>query len=179
MLQFRNIDYSKLMFESLRNYFSVNKNGLISILFKFCLACTWTLTDFFNDFDVFRKKQRLIAYCNWQTGQLTNVLNNLFDSVLLRITITQSRNIQINVPVLTGNESSVFAPVLTGNESSILAYPSYDNFNILSLVTINIPTNLWNNIYTKTDIISTIAQIKISGIIAQVWDGIHTPIIIT
>ena len=87
---FRTIKYSKMTFETLRSYFSVNASGQLSILYKFVFSCLYPLQSVFDNYDTFRIKKQIIASCKWQIGQLTNVLNYFFDPTLKRIHINQS-----------------------------------------------------------------------------------------
>ena len=99
MLQFRVVNYGKMLYESLRAYFSINSSGNLSQLYLFLLACLYPLQPAFDDYDTFRIKKQIIANCKWQIGQLTNVLNYFFDPVSKRITITQSVLASVDDPV--------------------------------------------------------------------------------
>jgi len=184
MSQYRYIDYPKLMFEGLRNYLSVTKlyydefgvkhGGLISDLFKYCLAITYYLKDAWESFELFRSKQQLIASCNWQYAQLANVLNYLFDPILKRITVSEASLPHDFYPSFA-YESTIFAPSFT-SESTTYVYSIDSIYSILGFVTINIPSDFYSDTYKLNSIVFTAAQIKVSGIDCQVWDGVNAKI---
>ena len=149
MLQFRKIDYSKMLYESLRAYFSVNSSGQLSILYKFLFSCLYPLQPAFNNYDTFRIKKKIIAGCKWQIGQLTNVLNYFFDPDLSRIYITQSTITTLSAPVFE-ETTAVFAPVFSG-------------LSARSNVTFWVPSSV-----NMSELISVIEQIKINGIPYQI-----------
>ena len=88
MTSFKKISYPKMVYESLRNYFSINTNGQLSILYRYILSIVYTLQPSFDIFDDFRNRQKLIASCKWQVGQLTNVLNYLYPSNIYNFTVS-------------------------------------------------------------------------------------------
>jgi hypothetical protein len=156
MKLFRNIDYSKMLLETLRNFFSVNVAGNISILYKYALALIYPLQQPFNDYVTFRNKEFIIASCKWQIGQLTNVLNYLYDNTLNRIYITQSTITIVNDPMFQ------YAPY--NFDSDFAAAPSifergFTDKVSSSLVTINAPTAVDHN-----DFVATVNQIRTLGI---------------
>jgi hypothetical protein len=67
-MAFRNINYRKLLFESLRNYFSITANGSVSTLLKYLTAFVQPLEVPFASFVTFRNKELLISQCKWQVG---------------------------------------------------------------------------------------------------------------
>jgi len=87
---FRKIDFPAMLRETLTSFFSINKAGAATWGYKFCAACLAVLIQPFKDFDAYRQKMWLIANCKWQIGQLTYVLNRLYDPALNRITIAQA-----------------------------------------------------------------------------------------
>lgn len=149
-----------MLYEALRNYFSLNTHGEISILYKYCAALIFPLQAPFDAYDIQRRIYEIIANCKWQIGQLTNVLNYLFDPILNRIFLTQSTTISVSAPefeyttLLQMQEFDTPALVQTREFNDRLAGTS---------VIINVPIG--------TDIpaiTATIEQIKIDGIPYQI-----------
>ena len=170
---FKKIDFPFLMYEGLRNQFTINKSGFLSQLYKFCLACTYPIKSTWDFFDSFRNNIQLIANCNWQYGQLTNVLNMIYDSSLKRIYITEQHSINSFLSIFNYESLSVL-PTFNFNTSTFL-HEFNENYNVIGIVTISIPTSLSNSI---NEIAATVAQIKISGIYCIVTDGTNNvPII--
>ena len=97
-MQFKSINIGYLLFDKLRNYFSVNKLGNLSILYRYLLSCAYPLQSIFDDFDIFRIRQKYIINCTWTVGQLQNVLNNLLDSEQKRIVIENSNTARVIIP---------------------------------------------------------------------------------
>lgn len=94
--KFRNINYGRMLYETLRSYFSVNKQNKINELYKYCACLIQPLIAPFDLYAQERIINGLIANCYWQIGQLTNVLNYLYDSVENSIFITQGFQNQVN-----------------------------------------------------------------------------------
>ena len=129
MLLLKNINYAKMLYSTMGRYFSINSSGQLSRLYKYCLCLLWPFQLMFNTFDAFRRKKILIAYCNWQVGQLTNLLNNLYDPVQKRIYISQAGLLGLMEPDID-YESTVFAndidaSPLTSSDSLGVAGISY------------------------------------------------------
>jgi hypothetical protein len=160
MLQFRKIDYSKMLYESLRAYFSVNSSGQLSILYKFLFSCLYPLQPAFNNYDTFRIKKKIIAGCKWQIGQLTNVLNYFFDPDSSRIYITQSTITILSAPVFE-ETTAIFAPVF--EETTSVFAPVFSGLSARSNVTFWVPNSV-----NMSELISVIEQIKINGIPYQI-----------
>jgi hypothetical protein len=168
MPQFKTITYYKMLKETLRAYHSVNTSGRLSYMYKFCLCCLYVLQIPFNNFDTWRIRKQLIASCLWQIGQLTNVLNYLYDSTLSRIVINQSVPVYIFAPEIDGLESTLFAPEIDGLESLIYAPNIDDGIINSSIVTIHVPNSIFTNSATMSLLVSEIEQIKIQGIQYQI-----------
>jgi hypothetical protein len=140
----------------MRNYFAVNTSNNMSILYQYCACFLAPLIAPFTAYEAFRTTEALIAGCQWQIGQLTNVLNFLFDTLLKRIFITQSvitiiSDPQFQYPAI--NFDSEF-----GSSVQIWEREFFDPVSI-SVVTINVPIG--------TDIpgiTAVINQIRIQGI---------------
>ena len=160
---FRNINYPVMLLEALRNFFSINASGNVSTIYKYlsCFVQPFQLP--FTNFEAFRNKEMLIANCKWQIGQLTNVLNMLYDASLKRIYITQSVVTVISDPMFQ------YAPVNFdsdfGTDPEIYEV-EFDSRLNETLVTINIPTAVATA--SLTDMIATIEQIRILGIPYQI-----------
>lgn len=153
---FKNIDYSRQLFESLRSYFSLNSNSDISILYKILICFLQPLQPAFDAYDIFRVKEALIAQCEWQIGQLTNVLNSLYDTLLARIFITQSEVTVISDPKFeydADHWDRTFA-----EDETVFERPFNDRAST-SLVTINVPQGV-----DLADLIATVEQIRLKGI---------------
>jgi hypothetical protein len=156
MSSFRNINYGRLLFETLRNYFSVNATGEMSLLYKFLAAIVQPLQPPFDALVAYRTKEALIANCKWQIGQLTNVLNYLYDTTLKRIFITQSVLTVIADPMFE------YAPVnfdVEFGETTSVFEREFGDRVAASLVTINIPSSV-----NESDLVATVEQIRMQGI---------------
>lgn len=97
---YKTIEYGKMLYETLGNYFSVNVFGNLSILYRFLLSCLYTLQPEWDSFETWRFNKKLIANCKWQIGQLTNVLNYYFDNTQKRIYITQRALLNTFAPTI-------------------------------------------------------------------------------
>src|ERR1044072_3249275 len=116
MPNFKKIHYGRVLYETLRAYYSVNSSGNISQLYKYLLAIIQVMQAPFDGYDIYRTKEAIIANCKWQIGQLTNVLNYLYDNKLKRIFITQSVLTVINDPIFQyapSNYDTVFSEAPT------------------------------------------------------------------
>lgn len=156
MTRFRTINYGKQLYESLRNYFSVNTQGNLSILYRF-MACIMQL--FQGPFDAYvvqRQTLWLIANCKWQIGQLTNVLNYLYDRADKRIYITQSRTTNTSAP--TFEYPTTLQARKFGEMTPAQARKFFDSVST-SVVIINVPVSV--NISAIT---ATIELIRLQGI---------------
>lgn len=156
MQLFRKINYRLMLYEALRNYFSVNSSNEISMLYKYCSAFLQPLQAPFDAYDLQRKKNDLIASCKWQIGQLTNVLNFLYDTLLARIFITQSVVTVISDP--TFDYPAIHFDGTFEEAPLIFEREFFDRVSI-SAVIINVPTGV-----TLSDITATIEQIRLQGI---------------
>lgn len=87
--RFRHLDIGKLLYETLRAYYSVNSAGQLSWLYKYCAAILQPLVAPLAQYETERIQNGLIANSKFQIGQVTNVLNYLYDNTLNRIFITQ------------------------------------------------------------------------------------------
>ena len=159
MSVFRKIDFSQLLKESLRNFFTVNKAGKLSIMYRFCLAVIYPLQLAWNDFEAYRQKTWLISQCKWQLGQLSNVLNMLYDPINKSIYLTQAEAGAIFAPTIDYN-SSIFAPVIS--DSSAIFAPTIDNISNIKETVINIPNTITGD--QRSDLIATIEKIRLLGL---------------
>lgn len=159
---FRNINYGNMLFEGLRNYYALNSNDQISILYKLCAAILSPLQLPFNSYCSFRVTEALIASCMWQIGQLTNVLNYLFDASLKRIFITQSSlfiiaDVTFDYTAIHSDSDFGTAPVTSCEELV------FGDRTTETLVTINIPSSI-----SKSQVVAVIEQIRTQGIPYQI-----------
>lgn len=155
---FRNLDYPALLYESLTGSFSINKAGQVAVPYKFCAACLAPLVAPFADFVAFRDKEYLIANCKFQIGQLTNVLNFLYDKDLNRIFITQSVGTPEyfwEFPYLP----SMYLPEFGDDVTPPVYLREFGDQTAATLVTINVPAGI-----NLSDLTATVAQINITGI---------------
>ncbi len=152
----RNIDYGQMLYEAMRNYFSVNSAGQISILFKFCACFLQPLQAPFDAYAAARAINILVASCKWQIGQLTNVLNFLFDATMKRIFITQSQTSVLSAPNF---EYVTHLQVRGFDEPALAQARSFTDNTSTSKVIFNVPAAV--NISNITAIIE---QIRIQGI---------------
>jgi hypothetical protein len=157
MSQFKNIYYPDLLHDSLRDYFSVNKAGSLSYLYKILLCILWPLQATWDSYDTYRRKTWLISQCKWQMGQLTNVLNYLYDSTNNSIYITQSVLDSVFVPVIA-ESSSVYATVIA-ETTTVFVHPITDATRGLPVI-IHIPASLYADSTKAADLISTLEKIR-------------------
>lgn len=153
---FKNIDYSRQLYESLRNYFAVNAAGQISMLYKILLCYLMPLQQPFADYDAFRQKMALIAQCNFQVGQLTNVLNMLYDPALLRIYITQATTSNLQA------QGWAYKPLIQARgfaEPAQVQARGFKDSSSRSVVTINVPA-----VANIVDLTATVELIRLKGI---------------
>lgn len=171
MNQFKYISYPKMLYETLRNYLSVTKvffedgvqkGGKLSDLYKYCLSILYVLQSPWDSFEMFRAQKKIIANCKWQIGQLTNVLNYFFDPIDKRIVITQSRILSLFAPMIQ-YESTTYAPTID-EESTTYEGTITDTSTIIAEVNFHVPSEIFNNTITMGQLISTIEQVKITGI---------------
>ena len=168
MSLYKNIDYSKLTFETLRNYMSLNNSGTLSILYKFVLACIWPMQLIWNDFETWRIRKQLIANCKWQFGQAQNVLNYIFgtgtDIYFTQVnndilwTITNDYDYLPDSDPLYDAAKDIFLET-NDIESTYFASDNSDIFTILSTVTVNAPLSVDEN-----ELRNIVDQIIIDGI---------------
>ena len=167
---FRTIDYSKMALESLRDYFAVNKAGRLSYMYKFLLACIWPLQLQWNNFETYRQKAWLISQCAWSMGQLTALLNYLYDNVNFvantwTISITQALTNQIYAPTFA-IESTIYAPDFNEHSPSTTQEPRFNDHFYLSNVVINIPLAIYGDGSNAVaqDFIATLEKIRPAGV---------------
>jgi len=157
---FRNIDFFKSLYESLRSYFAVNASGNLSLLYKYCSCFMGPLVTPFANYVAFRNTEALVAGCKWQIGQLTNLLNYLYDPVLMRIFITQAA---IQVKALdTFNYNALLQTQTFADNVAIQLREFFDQANT-SDVSIHVPVNS-----DIPGITAVIEQIRIQGIPYQI-----------
>ena len=216
MPQLKSINYPKMLYSVMGRYFSINDAGELSRLYKYCMCILMPLQNAWYTFDIWRRKKQLIAYCNWQYGQLANVLNYLYDSLLNRIYISYSNIVGLFAPDID-YESSVFAQDIDANyfdntstlkigteyfvTSGIIVYtgttyttgqtfttisgfptfvgsgtvtfntfaPDIDApYSVNQQIYINIPNSIYIDDSQRSDLISTLEQIKLTGLTYQI-----------
>jgi hypothetical protein len=172
---FKSINYSKMLLETLRG-FSINKSGNLSVIYKICISCLYPfqviwdifdnqnpeLSDMFNS----RRILKLIAACEWQIGNVENLLNYLFDPVYKRINIAQTLDVTAkwanNFDDSPGLENLY---VNNFDDSPALDEQYFLNFNSVSILQsiayINIPFDDTDPRYTALD--SVVNMIRLKG----------------
>jgi hypothetical protein len=156
---FRGITIYKILYESVRSYFAVNAKGALSVLYKFCLCCVYPLQTPFNNFDIWRQREILIANCKWQYGQLAYVLNKLYNTTL--ITIGLSSGSSIFAPNIEDGGSILFAPNIEDGGSTLFA-PNIGESVVTGAVIINVPTTIVNS--SNAQLTADLNQIVLPGI---------------
>lgn len=157
---FRNINLVSMLYETLTGVFSINKTGLPTWYYKLCVACLAVLQAPLTDFYAFRNKEYLIANCKWQVGQLTNVLNFLYDPIQNRINIQQS----IATPQFLSQFAYPPLQYLSDFDTPPLEFwRTFNDQSATSIVTINVPAGI-----NLSDLTATVAQIAISGVPYQI-----------
>lgn len=161
MSLFKKIYYPSLLHDSLRDYFSVNKSGKLSFIYKFLLCVLLPLQSAWDIFEAYRTKIWLISVCKWQLGQLQNVLNYLYDPYSKRIFLTQSTVINVYVPVFA-EDTSAF-PVVFAEVTNIFC-PTSGDVPLIHPMAINIPALIEADAVKYADMIATIEKIKLAGL---------------
>lgn len=149
-----------MLYEALRNYFSLNTAGEISILFKYCSALLFPLQGPFDAYDLVRRAYEIVANCKFQIGQLTNVLNYFYDPLLKRIFIAQATIVVLSAPEF---EYTTDVQCMEFEEPATAQAREFGDKTAGQLVSINIPIGI-----DLAAITATIEQIKVDGIDYQI-----------
>lgn len=157
MPNFRHIHYGRQLYETLRAYYSVNASGNLSVLYKYLIAILQVMQAPFDEYDKYRTKEAIIAGCKWQIGQLTNVLNYLYDTTLNRIYITQSDIANIADP--TFDYPPIHFDGTFDDAPPAIFERTFTDRVATTLVTINVPVGV-----NLSDLTATVEQIKLKGI---------------
>lgn len=155
---FRNINFTALLYETLTGFLSINKAQNPTWFYKFCAACLILFQQPFVDFVLFRNKEWLIAQCKWQIGQLTNVLNYLYDPIQKRIYIAQAiatPEFLMQFPYPPEQYLNDFS-----NDPALEFWNQFGTGPLTSLVTIHVPNDPAVDL---VDLTATVAQINIEG----------------
>jgi len=150
-MRFRAINFGKMLYSTLRAYFSVNTSGL----YQYCACIIQPLVAPWDSFQTARVTNGLIANTLWQIGQTTNVLNYLFDQIANSIYITQASNIIVSV---TGFGYTAIQQV-SGFGGRAVQVRGFNDQAAQNITTINIP-----NYVNLSAITAIINQIIIAGI---------------
>lgn len=154
--RFRSLDIGKLLYETLRAYYSVNSSGKVNWLYKYCACLLQPLVAPLADYESKRRVDGLIANSKFQIGQLVNVLNFLYDPIQNRIFITQGFYNQ------TVDRNFNETPILFArnfNEDAISFSRNFDDPISFTLAVIHVPSDA-----DLSQIIATVAQMAIEGI---------------
>lgn len=160
MAVFKNINYGRSLYDGLRAYFSVNSTGQLSILYKLLFCIVQPMQAPFDLLNAQRTVNKIVANCKWQIGQLTNVLNYLFDPGLSRIFITQSIS---NIVSATTFEYTAIQNISEFGGGNPVFVRGFQDRSAQTSVIINVPpgTNI-------SEITAIIEQIRIQGIAYQI-----------
>jgi hypothetical protein len=112
-------------------------------------------------FEVYRAKIWLISQCKWVIGQLTNVLNYLYDSTNNSIYISQSSIDKVFVPEFT-ETTLVFAKVFA--ETTVVFAPTFDDIAKVHPMKINVPASIYTNSAVLADLVATVEKIRPLGL---------------
>ena len=164
-MQFKKIYYPKFLKESLRDYLCVNRAGQLSYLYKFLLCVLMPLQTQWEDFETYRAKIWLISQCKWSIGQLTNVLNYLYDPLNNSIYISQSTIDVVFVPVFA-ETTKVFATVYA--ETTSIFAPTFDDLPKLHPAIINVPSSVYSDASIMSDLTATLVMIRPLGLKSQI-----------
>ena len=162
MSNFHSIDYSKMIYSGLRDYFAVNKKGKLSFMYIFLMCVCYPLQQIWNNFEVYRKKTWLISQTKWQVGQLTNLLNYLYDPTN-SISIDQAASNQVYATNIN-YDPIIWASVITDSGHDPVYLPLIGDNPQLSGVIIHIPAALNNNVSLFYDFLATLEKIRPLGI---------------
>ena len=150
---FRTISFPRMLYNCLTAPFSINASNLPTSIYKYCAAFLGILQQPWLDFIAFRNKQALIASCKFTVGQLTNVLNFLYDPTLNRIYIVQS----VANPEYFWQFAYPPSMFLGQFGSAPLQFlRGFDDLEATSLVTIHVPAGA-----DIVDLTATVAAISI------------------
>jgi hypothetical protein len=154
--RFRQILIPLMLLECLRGYYSVNSSGRVNWLYKYCAALLCPLVDPVADYQSDIVTDGLIANSKFQIGQVTNVLNYLYDNVLNRIFITQGYYMQ------TVDTTFAYAPINTdttfASSPTIFEREFNDPLQFVGAI-IHVPVSA--NLSALT---ATVAQMALAGI---------------
>src|SRR5579863_2763033 len=159
MIKFRTISYGKMLYETLRAYFSVNDQGEMSVLYQICAAIVQPLQDPFDAYHTFRVAASMVANFKWQIGQLTNVLNYFFDTSLQRIFITQS------VVNIVSDSTFAYDPITYDDvfeNAYLINEREFGDGANKTTVAINVPVSVAGT--SLSQITATLEQIRLPGI---------------
>jgi len=157
--RFRKIGFGKMLYETLRGYFSVNTSGKLNRLYQYCACLIQPLVAPWESFEQARIINGLVANTKWQMGQLTNVLNYLFDTTANSIYITQ---ISIDIVSVTGFAYNAIQQVGAFGGKAVQVRGFNDRANQTAVI-INVPDYV--NLSAITAIIN---QIVIPGIVYEI-----------
>lgn len=152
----RHVDFPSVLYECLRAYYSVNSQGKVNSLYKLEAACIQPLQAPWANYEVQRANNGLIAASKFQIGNLTNVLNYLYDNLLNRIFIAQG--IYDQTVARTFSEPAIAFGSEFGETAIIFAREFGDAVKFVNAV-IHVPVS--DNL---SQITATVAQMAIDGI---------------
>lgn len=155
-VRYRKLEIGKMLYETLRAYYSVNSAGQLSWLYKYCAAILQPLVAPLAEYEIQRVYDGLIANSKFQIGQLTNVLNYLYDQPLNRIFITQgfySQTVDRNF-----NEPAILF-ARNFDETAIAFARNFGEMGKFEQAVIHVPAS--DNVSALT---ATVAQMALEGL---------------
>jgi len=158
-MRFRSISYPKMLLETLRAYYSVNVSGQVNELYKYCACLIQPLIVPFNAYEQERIINGLIANTKWQIGQLTNVLNYLYDNVNNSIYISQSSQ---NIVSAVGFAYPAISQ-MGGFGGLAVQTRGFDDKAAQTPVIIHVP-----NTVNLSALTATVAQVALAGIYYEI-----------
>ena len=153
--RFRHVDFPVCLYESLRTYYSVNSQGKVNWLYKLCAANIQPMQCYWTTYEQLRATNGLIAGGKFQIGNLTNILNYLYDNVLNRIFITQGFYEQ----TVAREFGSAIAFGRQFGETPILFAREFGDAILFVGAVIHIPTSA-----NLSQVTATVAQMAIRGV---------------
>jgi hypothetical protein len=172
-MAFKTINISQMLVETLRAPFVVNKSGQLSENYKFSLCCLYSLQAILDAYNIWCRRENLIANCKWVYGQLTNVLNLLYPNVSnpsRPIYLTNATSASyVFAPGVSEGGSTTFAPGIVEGGSTTFASGIQDSIITNTTAVINVPSEIIGVVYqnvtiTLAEITATTEQIRLAGV---------------
>jgi len=165
MSVFKNITFSKLLYEYLGSDLGYNKlTGKLSILYRYLYAMCYMLQEDWDAYDVYRRKWLLIAKCKPTVYQLQETLKVVLSEHVYAVLVTNCTYIRSDILAPNvedaAKESDILAPNIDESESSIFA-PNINENNYFSRANIAVTIKQGSTI---DDVKYVVDSILIAGI---------------